>query len=42
MHDIKPYTRDALRNIIQYGKNNGYIFASITDNTQMIKQKVNN
>ena len=42
MHDIKPYTRDALRNIIQYGKNNGYTFASITDNTQMIKQKVNN
>ena len=23
MHDIKPYTRDALRNIIKYGKNNG-------------------
>ena len=26
MHDIKPYTRDALRKIIRYGKDNGYTF----------------
>ena len=42
MHDIKPYTRDALRNIIRYGKSNGYRFEKITMNTEMIAQKVNN
>lgn len=42
MHDIKPYTRDALRDIIRYGKSNGYTFEKITMNTQMIKQRVNN
>lgn len=42
MHDIKTYTRDALRNIIKYGKNNGYKFEKITMNTEMIAQKVNN
>lgn len=42
MHDIKPYTRDALRNIIKYGKNNGYTFAKITMSTPMINHHVNN
>ena len=42
MHDIKPYTRDAIRNIIKYGKENGYNFDRITDATEMITQKVNN
>ena len=42
MHDIKTYTRDALRDIIRYGKNNGYTFEKITMDTTMIKQKVNN
>ena len=42
MHDIKPYTRDALRDIIRYGKNNGYRFDKITMNTEMVTQKVNN
>lgn len=42
MHDIKTYTRDALRNIIKYGKENGYTFAAIDNDTQMIRQKVNN
>ena len=42
MHDIKPYTRDALRNIIKYGKNNGYTFAKITMSTPMITHGVNN
>ena len=42
MHEIKPYTRDALRNIIKYGKNNGYTFAKITMSTPMITHGVNN
>lgn len=42
MHDIKPYTKDALRNIIRYGKNNGYTFAKITMSTPMVTQRVNN
>ena len=42
MHDIKPYTRDALRNIIRYGKNNGYTFEKITMSTPMVTQRVNN
>ncbi len=42
MHDIKPYTRDALRNIIKYGKSNGYRFEKITMDTEMITQRVNN
>lgn len=42
MHDIKPYTRDSLKRIIQYGKSNGYTFEAISDNTEMITQRVNN
>ncbi len=42
MHDIKPYTRDALRDIIRYGKNNGYTFEAIGDATEMVMQRVNN
>ena len=42
MHDIKTYTRDALREIIKYGKENGYHFDKITPGTKMIRQKVNN
>ena len=42
MHDIKPYTRDALKNIIHYGKENGYIFDKITEKTEMMTQRVNN
>ena len=42
MHDIKPYTRDALRSIIRYGKDNGYTFEKITMETEMITQRVNN
>lgn len=42
MHDIKPYTRDALRQIIKYGKENGYSFEKITMDTPMITQRVNN
>ena len=42
MHDIKPYTRDALRGIIRYGKENGYRFEKITMDTEMVTQRVNN
>ena len=42
MHDIKPHTRDALKNIIRYGKNNGYTFEKITMSTPMITHGVNN
>lgn len=42
MHDIKVCTRDALRQIIKYGKNNGYHFEKITMGTEMVKQRVNN
>lgn len=42
MHDIKAYTRDALKDIIKYGKENGYIFDSIDQNSEMLTQKVNN
>ena len=42
MHDIKTYTRDALRDIIRYGKDNGYRFEKITMGTDMVTQRVNN
>lgn len=42
MHDIKPYTRDALKRIIEYGKANGYYFEKITMETEMVTQRVNN
>lgn len=42
MHDIKTYTRDALKRIIQYGKENGYTFEAITEKTGMVTQRVNN
>ena len=42
MHDIKPCTRDALRDIIRYGKNNGYTFEKIVGSTEMVRHKVNN
>lgn len=42
MHDIKPYTRDAIRNIIKYCKQHGYRMERITITTDMITQHVNN
>ena len=42
MHDIKTATRDALRNIIKYGKDNGYSFDKLTMDTYMIRHGVNN
>ena len=42
MHDIKTYTRDALRDIIRYCKNNGYQIKKISPCTEMVRQPVNN
>ncbi len=42
MHDIKPHTRDALKDIIEYGKKHGYIFDKIQNDTEMVTQRVNN
>lgn len=42
MHDIKGCSRDALRDIIKYAKENGYSFANIDMDTEMITQRVNN
>lgn len=42
MHDIKYQTRDAIRDIIRYGKENGYTFDRIDMDTYMVRQKINN
>jgi len=42
MHDIKTYTRDAIRSIIKFGKDNGYAFDRITVATEPYHQNVNN
>lgn len=42
MHDVKSTTRDAIRNIIRYGKQNGYTFRKITNDTAMVTHGVNN
>lgn len=44
MHDFSGNepTKNALRRIIQYGKENGYIFAPITENTNEIHHHINN
>ena len=42
MHDVKSTTRDAIRNIINYGKQNGYTFKRITYDTVMVTHGVNN
>ncbi len=42
MHDIKTATRDAIRDIIHYGKDHGYTFERIDMDTYMIRQRVNN
>lgn len=44
MHDFagNNATKDALKRIIQYGKDNGYVFASITENTKEIHHLISN
>lgn len=42
MHDTKSITVGALRNIIRFGKENGYKFREIDMNTHMVRHSVNN
>ncbi len=42
MHDIKPQTRDALRDIIEYAKANNFTFATIDENTPDVHHRVSN
>ncbi len=42
MHDIKWTTTEALRNIIRFGKENGFTFSKITYDTVMVTHGVNN
>lgn len=42
MHDIKYPTMEAIRDIIRYGKQNGYTFEKIDMNTYMVRQRINN
>ena len=42
MHDIKPYTVDAIERIITFGLSNGYAFAPLTMDSPVVHQKVNN
>lgn len=44
MHDSSGHsaTVDALRDIIRYGKNNGYTFKAITSDTPVVRHNVNN
>ena len=42
MHDVKYTTANALRDIIRYGKNNGFTFSKITYDTAMVTHGVNN
>ena len=39
MHDIKMFTADALKDIINYGKANGYIFKVIDESTPPVRFK---
>ena len=42
MHDIYDSTVDAVKDIIKYGKDNGYTFEKITMDTEMYTHYVNN
>ena len=42
MHDTKIYTKNALREIIDYGISNGYNFLPITESTPDVHHGVNN
>ena len=42
MHDIYGSTVDAVKDIIKYGKDNGYTFEKITMDTEMYTHYVNN
>ncbi len=42
MHDTKSYTRDALKQIIDYGKAQGYYFDTITFGLDLPRHRINN
>ena len=42
LHDTKSITANAIKDIIQFGKENGYKFSAIDMNTYMVRHKVNN
>ena len=44
MHDSGSHTAtvNALRDIIRFGKNNGYTFSAITNSTPVVRHGVNN
>ena len=42
MHDIKPYTIDAIEDILIWGLANGYTFEAITEETPQVHHRVNN
>lgn len=44
MHDApaKKTTAESLKDIITWGKNNGYTFSKITNNTPLIHHHINN
>jgi len=42
MHDTKKTTKEALKGIIQFAKENGYHFEQVTIHTEMVRQRVNN
>ena len=42
LHDIKPYTRDSLKDIIRECKKRGYTFSKITEHTPEMHHGVNN
>ena len=42
LHDIKPYTRDSLKEIIRECKKRGYTFSKITQSTPELHHGVNN
>lgn len=42
MHDIKPYTANAIEDIVQYGLKNGYEFRALTYETRPTRHGINN
>ena len=42
LHDIKPYTRDAIKSVIDYGLQNGYDFRCLSSEVEPIHHGINN
>jgi len=41
-HDTQPFSVDAVDDIIEYGRSQGYIFLPLTEDSPMVKQRPNN